>query len=203
MSQKSRIMLPLLAAGGLLAVSMPSFAEELPHQEPGVFIGGGAIYTRLNNDFSSQDFDTDDFDDDRMSWKAFAGYRFTPIFSVEGQYIDFGDAENKSARVEADGWTAALVADIPFKFIQPYAKAGALFWNTDAHLRGALADASKVSSDGTDFFWGVGARMDLSDNLDLRLEYERFELNGDAGGNDDYSVDSKIDAISLNLQFSF
>src|SRR3546814_11298181 len=64
-----------------------------------------------------------------------AGYRFTPIFSVEGQYIDFGDAENNSARVEADGWTAALVADIPFKFIQPYAKAGALFWDTDAHLR--------------------------------------------------------------------
>src|SRR3546814_7443384 len=130
----------------------------------------GAIYTRLNNDFRSETFDTDDFDDDRVSWEAFAGYRFTPIFSVEGQYIDFGDAENNSARVEADGWTAALVADIPFKFIQPYAKAGALFWYTDAHLRGPLAGASHVSNDGTDFFWGVGARMELGDNMELRLE---------------------------------
>src|SRR3546814_6640552 len=110
MYSKSRIMLPLLAVGGLMAVSMPSFAQDLPHQDPGIFVGGGAIYTRLNNDFRSETFDTDDFDDDRVSWKAFAGYRFTPIFSVEGQYIDFGDAENNSARVEADGWTAALVA---------------------------------------------------------------------------------------------
>lgn len=203
MYPKSRIMLPLLAAGGLMAVAMPSFAEDLPHQDPGIFVGGGAIYTRLNNKFSSQDFDIDNFDDDRVSWKAFAGYRFTPIFSVEGQYIDFGDAENSSARVEADGWTAALVADIPFRYIQPYAKAGALFWNTDAHLRGALSNVSKVSSDGTDFFWGLGARMDLSENAELRLEYERFKLKGDAGENDDYSVDSKIDAVSLNLQFNF
>lgn len=204
MFPKSKIMLPLLAAGGLMAMSMPSFAEDLPHQNPGIFVGGSAIYTRLDNKFSSdQNFDPDDFDDDRVSWKAFAGYRFTPIFSVEGQYVDFGDAENSSARVEADGWTAALVADIPFKFIQPYAKAGALFWNTDAHLRGALANASKVSSDGTDFFWGVGARMNLSENLDLRLEYERYQLDGDAGGDDDYSVDTDIDAVSLGLQFNF
>src|SRR3546814_6602743 len=103
MYSKSRIMLPLLAVGGLMAVSMPSFAQDLPHQDPGIFVGGGAIYTRLNNDFRSETFDTDDFDDDRVSWKAFAGYRFTPIFSVEGQYIDFGDAVNNSARVEADG----------------------------------------------------------------------------------------------------
>src|SRR3546814_12180191 len=103
---KSRIMLPLLAVGGRMAVSMPSFAQDLPHQDPGIFVGGGEIYTRLNNDFRSETFDTDDFDDDRVSWKAFAGYRFTPLFSVEGQYIAFGDAENNRARVEADGWTA-------------------------------------------------------------------------------------------------
>src|SRR3546814_18996157 len=88
---------------------MPSFALRLPHQDPGIFFVGGAIYTRLNNYCSRETFDTDDCDDDRVSWKAFAGYRFTPIVSVEGQYIDFGDAENNSARVEADGWTAALV----------------------------------------------------------------------------------------------
>src|SRR3546814_7487246 len=72
MYSKSRIMLPLLAVGGLMAVSMPSFAQDLPHQDPGIFVGGGAIYTRLNNDFRSETFDTDDFDDDRVSWKAFA-----------------------------------------------------------------------------------------------------------------------------------
>src|SRR3546814_17713914 len=95
-------MLPPLTVVVLMAVSMPSCPQVLPHQDVGIVVGGGAIYTRLNNDFRSETFDTDDFDDDRVSWKAFAGYRFTPIFSVEGQHIDFGDAENNSARVEAD-----------------------------------------------------------------------------------------------------
>ncbi|NGY04708.1 porin family protein [Solimonas terrae] len=200
---KWKLMWPLIAVGGVMVVPMPAFAQQTPHQEPGVFIGGGAIYTRLDNNFSGQNFNADDFDDDRVSWKAFAGFRLNPVISLEGQYIDFGKAENSTARVEADGWTAALVADIPLPYIQPYAKAGALFWNTDAHLRGALSNTSRVSSDGTDFFWGVGARADLSDNVDLRLEYERFRLNGDAGNGDDYSVDTHIDAVSVNLQYTF
>ncbi|WP_168149014.1 porin family protein [Solimonas marina] len=190
---------------GCIAAPLPALAADLPHQEPGFFAGGGAIYTRLQNKFTDQSFpdDSDDFDDDRVSWKAFAGVRVNPILSIEGQYVDFGDAENDAARVEADGWTAALVADIPLHYVQPYAKAGALFWHTDAHLRGALSSASKVKSDGTDFFWGLGLRIPLNEAVELRAEYERYKLNGDADGDDDYSVDSKVDAASLNLQFNF
>lgn len=199
-----KLVLPAMAIGGLVALPLPALAAP-PHQDPGLFIGGGAIYTRLQNDFTDQSFpnDDDDFDDDRVSWKAFAGFRFNPVLSIEGQYVDFGDAENSGARVEADGWTAALVADIPLKYVQPYAKAGALFWDTDAHLRGVLSDASHVSSDGTDFFWGLGVRVPFSEALELRVEYERYQLSGDADDDDDFRVDSRIDAASVNLQFNF
>ena len=194
-----KLLLPALALGGVMAMPLPALANEMPHQEPGFFVGGGAIYTRVKNEFyESADFPSndDDFDDDRVSWKAMAGFRFNPVLSLEGQYIDFGDAENNGARAEGDGWTAALVADVPTPYVQPYAKAGALFWNTDAHVRGVLNNTVKASDDGTDFFWGLGVRIPLGEAVDLRAEYERYDLDGD-------NLDTKVDAASLNLQFNF
>ncbi|MGH8446355.1 MAG: porin family protein [Solimonas sp.] len=196
--KRYKLLLPALALGGVVALPLPA-AADTPHQEPGFFLGGGAIYTRTKNEFyESDDFPSndDDFNDDYVSWKAFAGFRINPVLSIEGQYIDFGDAESNQARAEADGWTAALVADIPMPYVQPYAKAGALFWNTDAHVRGPLNNTLKASDDGTDFFWGVGVRIPIGDALDVRVEYERFDLDGD-------NVDTKIDAASVNLQFNF
>ena len=190
------LILPV-AALGFSTLPLAAHAQENT-PAPGFVSGGGAIYTNIENKFVDQDFpeDDDDFDDDRVSWKALAGFRFNPVLSVEGQYIDFGDAENNGARAEADGWTAAAVVDIPIPYVQPYAKAGALFWDTDAHVRGPLNSTLRASDDGTDFFWGLGVRFNLTENLALRAEYERFELEGD-------SVESKVDAASLNLQFSF
>ncbi len=185
---------PALALGGLLAAPLPSLAANGMGQESGFFLGGGAIYTRIDNQFySSPDFpsDDDEFDDDRVSWKALAGYRFSPALALEAQYIDFGKASNDIASAEADGWTAAVIAGIPFPFVHPYAKAGALFWDTKASL-GPVSG----KNDGTDFFWGVGARVPLGEAVDLRLEYERFQLDGD-------NIETDIDAASLNLQFNF
>ncbi len=184
---------PALALAGVTA--LPAAAQ--PSADSGLFLGGGAIYTRVENAFySSPDFpsDEDEFDDDRVSWKALAGFRMNPVVSLEAQYLDFGEAESDFASAEADGWTAAVVADLPLPIITPYAKAGALFWNTDASLDGP--GNVSASDDGTDFFWGLGARLPLGESTDLRLEYERFELEGD-------NVETNIDAASLNLQFNF
>lgn len=185
----------LMAIGGMLA--LPAFAQA--DTESGLFLGGGAIYTRVDNElYSSPDFPSNDeeFDDDRVSWKALAGFRFNPVLSLEAQYLDFGDAESNGARAEADGWTAAAVADLPLGPVTPYAKAGALFWNTDAYVRGPLNSTARASDDGTDFFWGLGAHIPLGEVADLRLEYERFELEGD-------NLETRVDAASLNLQFNF
>lgn len=191
------VILPIAALGGFSALPLLAHAEE-GTPKAGFFAGGGAIYTSIENDFVDQDFpdDEDDFDDDRVSWKALAGFRFNPLLSLEGQYVDFGKSDHGAASAEADGWTAAAVLDIPVPYVQPYAKAGALFWNTDARVEGPLNSSIKYSDDGTDFFWGLGVRFNLSENVALRAEYERFDLEGD-------NVETKIDAASLNLQFAF
>lgn len=179
-----------LAGLTLLAVLPPAVsAQEMPHQQSAFYIGGGVGYSRVG----SEDFPTndEDFNDNRVSWKALAGFRFNPILSLEGQYIDFGKAEGSLAEVKAHGWTAGLVADLPLPYLQPYAKAGALFWNADFDSSVGVGGFHR-SEDGTSFTWGGGVRFNLAQNLDLRVEYERFTFE-----------DTHVDNASAALQFSF
>lgn len=191
-------LLPVAAAGLALLPLHSAIAADDTAPGVGAYVGGGAIYTRINNEFVAQDFpdDDDEFDDDRVSWKAFAGYQFAPGIALEGQYLDFGKSEGGVAEAKADGWTAALVAGIPLGAIQPYAKAGALFWDVDARAQGPLSSVVRYSDDGTDFFWGVGVQFSFSPALALRVEYERYQLDGS-------DLDTDIDAATAGLRFSF
>lgn len=189
--------LPSLLVGlALLPLCGAAVAAET---EPrvGPYIGGSAIYTRINNEFVAQDFpdDDDEVDDDRVSWKAFGGMSFAPGLALEGQYIDFGKSKGSVTEADADGWTAALVAGIPLGAIQPYAKAGALFWDVDARAQGPI-NTFRYGDDGTDFFWGVGAEFAFSPAVALRIEYERYTLDGS-------DIETDIDAASAGLRFSF
>lgn len=192
----------LLGAGAaLLLLQAPlasAQADASTVANTGVYLGGSAIYTRIDNAFVSQDFpnDDDEFDDDRVSWKAFAGLQLAPGLAVEAQYLDFGSSEGSIAEAEAEGWTAALVAGIPLGGITPFAKAGALFWDTEARAQGPLNSTLHYGDDGTDFFWGLGLDFHFTPQLALRVEYERYSLEGD-------DVETDIDAATAGLRFSF
>ena len=177
-------LLPVAALGALVAMPMASFAQDAGSS--GIYLGGGVGYNRIE----SQDFpnSNDDLEDSRVSYKGLVGLQLSPNFALEGQYINFGTAEDGANQVKVNGFTAGVVADLPLtEWFSPYAKAGALFWEADGRFSGVNAN-----DDGTDFTYGVGARLGLSDNVDFRLEYERFELS-----------DTEIDMASANLQFNF
>jgi opacity protein-like surface antigen len=80
------------------------------------------------------------------------------------------------------------VVDVPvFKYVHPYGKAGALFWDADGQFNNV-----KRSDTGTDFAFGGGVRFAVNDHIDLRAEYERFEFN-----------DNNVDNLSAMVQFNF
>ncbi|HEY0975046.1 MAG TPA: porin family protein [Solimonas sp.] len=179
-----KTLLPVAALGALMA--MPAVAVAQDARSGGIYLGGGVGYNRIE----SQDFpnSNDDVEDSRVSYKGILGARLSPNFSLEGQYINFGTAKDGANQVKADGFTAGVVFDLPLtEWFSPYAKAGALFWDAD----GRFANV-RSSDDGTDFTYGVGARFGLSEAVDFRVEYERFELN-----------DTDVDMASANLQFNF
>ena len=180
-----KILLPLTAAA---IIGVPVAASAQAPMEPNArgYIGGGLGYFRLNDeDFLDED---DDLKDNRWAWRVFGGIEANRVFSLEVGYVDFGESEDGNATMEADGWTIAGMAALPITpFFAPYARVGQLFWDRDREF-GPLSR----SDSGNDMFYGLGARLTLSDNVDLRLEYDRMAID-----------DTDLDMGSVNVQFRF
>jgi opacity protein-like surface antigen len=184
--QPLKFVLQLTVLTALSVASLCALADDDAWAQPRIYIGGGVGYDRLNGeDFTNTD---GDLTKNRVSWKAQAGIKFNPVLSLEGQYIDFGAANRSTDRVQAKGWTAGLIGDIPVSpFITPYVKAGAVFWKTDNQFNNI-----SNNDNGTGFTWGGGVRFKLTDNIDLRAEYERFRLDS-----------THVDNASTTIQFNF
>ena len=131
-----------------------------------------------------------DCDDTDTAGKVFGGWKLADWFGLEAAYVDLGtaeiDAPGTSVDLDADGFSLSGVGFLPLSDnFDLFAKAGAYTWDVEASgVAGTLDD------DGTDATYGVGARVGLNDNVALRAELERYEI-------DDYDVD----VASVGVEF--
>lgn len=173
----------------LLAGFLPLAAaatHEGRHAQPGFHLGAGGGSNSVNG--SDYTGDGNHVDDTQRAYKALAGYRFSEMVSLEAQYIDFGTARDGGNSVKAHGVTVGGVLEAPItRYVHPYAKAGVLFWDADGSFNGV-----NRNDDGRDFTYGGGLRFVLGRNVDVRGEYERFELN-----------ETDVHTISAVLQLNF
>ena len=177
----------LAAFAGLPLSASAGYGNDRSH--PGFFLGGGAGLSSINGeDYTGPSGNR--VEDEKVSYKGFAGFRLNPIVSLEAGYIDFGTAEDGNNRVDAHGFIAGGVFEAPMSpHFHPYAKAGVLLWDSDSRFG---SPAVSREDDGKDFTYGAGARFILGPNVDLRAEYERFELNL-----------NDVHTISAMIQFNF
>lgn len=169
-----------------LLASVPLAAAAAVGPSQGFSVGAGAG----SNSVEGADYtgNGNHVDDTQMAWKGLVAYRFSRGFSLEAQYVDFGTAKGGGNSVNAAGVTAGGVFEANMTpRIHPYAKAGALFWDAEENFNALVRNNT-----GTDFTYGGGLRFILGRSLDLRTEYERFELNT-----------TDVHTISAMLQFSF
>lgn len=165
--------------------------------QPEFSIGGGYGVTALKDE---------DFDEDEAAKKAFALVKFNEYIGLETAYIDFDEARNDRAEFDATGVTLGLILEAPItQMFSVYAKGGQMWWDADASLDLEVAEATN-SFDGDETFWGVGTKFQLTEHLDLKLEYERFNFEVsrdeiDVLQNRDVNMD--VDYASANLQFTF
>lgn len=175
--------MPLLMLCALPFIAVNSVAAE---NNSSIYVGGGIGYGRMNGeDFSNSN---GDLSKSKTSWKAIIGAKLNDALAMEAQYLDFGAANRNSDRIQATGWTAGITLDLlKNASITPYAKVGALFWETDNRFNGISR-----SQDGTDLTGGLGLRFAVADRLSIRTEYERFMMDN-----------TDIDSLSVNLQYNF
>ncbi|MGM0564312.1 MAG: porin family protein [Pseudomonadota bacterium] len=178
------IQVPLMLAG--LAITSVSLAAESNFSTSGAYIGAGVGYYRINDD---EFLDNDDrLEDNRGAFRAYAGFEAGRILAIEGAYTDFGKTTDSAADMELDGLSVAVLVSVPIiEVVAPYAKLGLMSWERERSF-GPLSD----SDDGSDAFYGLGARFAVASNADMRIEYERYEID-----------DTDIDMGSVNLQYRF
>ena len=175
----------LACAAALLAfASVPGQAAD-----NGIYLGASIGQSGVQAD--NVGFDGSDFDSSSTGFKAIGGWRFIDWFAVELNYVDLGTGDDRvdgeKFEIDASGVSLSAVGFLPVGPVDLFARVGAINWDADL-----TSDLGRISDDGTDFTWGVGAQFRVW-SLSLRAEYEQFDIT-DA---------DTVDMVSLGVTWTF
>jgi OOP family OmpA-OmpF porin len=174
-----------IATLGMLSLT-PSAAVAEPHG----YIGAG--YGQYKFKFDDGDNDQK-FSDKNTVGKIFLGAQATDVVGAEVTYLSFSDGEDGVIKSEIEGVSAALTLGVPIgDYLAIRARGGWLIWEADYKVDNLPL---KETVDGEDFFVGVGLEIGLGDSVDIRVDYDRYEL--------DENIDPELDMVSVSAQFSF
>ncbi|MGE5319203.1 MAG: outer membrane beta-barrel protein [Hyphomicrobiaceae bacterium] len=202
-----------LASLALLALSTTAFADgfyalgEVTHSRlaldrahfDGALSASGATGLSSNDSGSSN------------KWRLQGGYRFNPYAAVEAGYIDFGKAKYSASYIggsaqgslKAGGVDLAALLSLPLNdSVSVFGKAGVVAAKVESSLA-AGAPASLASASGSEHvvrpLLGVGALYKLTDNVDLRADYDHVSGLGKS------EQTGKMDAnlFSLGIAYNF
>jgi OOP family OmpA-OmpF porin len=156
----------LLAACIVGACAIPAAQAQVAGT--GLYVGGSVGQSK----WKGGDFDISD--SSKVGAKAFVGYDFTPNVALELGYINFGDFGG----LDADGGFVDGVLKVPFtpQWVG-LAKVGV--------FQGRV-DAGETNRDGTSWKGGLGVQYNLTPQLGLRAEYERYKFDVLGGPKSDF-----------------
>ena len=161
--------------------------------DTGIYVGAG--YGQYSFQFEDRENDID-FDDDAGVLKGYIGAQFSPYVGLELAYQNFDELNDNDNNAEVDGYSLALRLSAPLtERFSIYAKGGWFEW--EAELSANTPDFIDISAkqDGGDVFYGAGLQFAFTENLQGRIEYERFELEDD--------IDPDLDVASVSIQYMF
>ena len=153
-----------------------------------------------------------DSDSSDIGFKAYGGYQFNKYIGLEGGYAQFNNftangtvtgsvavpAQVSAYQTEDNyAWALAVVGTLPItKDFSVFGKLGANNWKktTNTFVTDANGDFTRSSSieRGYDPYYGLGISYALMDGLEVRGEYERYDLGG-----------PKIDFLSAGMTVKF
>ena len=174
MFAKNRFPITLVLALALVPMGAVQAAES------GLYIGGSI--GQASFDVPSDITEIPSFDEDDTGWKIFGGYNANIgiiNLGVEGGYVDFGNPSTRIntgvLAIEADGWNFWGVGGLNLGPIDVFAKVGAVAWDASISIDGMVPAIGALSDSGTDFGYGLGARVSLG-KLAIRGEWEVYEI---------------------------
>nr|WP_282571377.1 outer membrane beta-barrel protein [Methylonatrum kenyense] len=151
--------------------------------------GGDSLSEPHRYSSGFDDFRSDQFRDDDH-WRISGGLRVNPFVSLELGYQDLGArGAREPGGDDMAGWSFSGLLSMPLSSgLAPYARIGQMFWDES----GSSPRSVSGRRDSRELYYGIGLRFGLAEQLDMRFEYERYELD-----------ESELDIGTMNLQFSF
>jgi opacity protein-like surface antigen len=194
---KFRTLTALVALG--LAASGSALAQPADYNAPwrGSFwgyLGASAGESKFRTECASTNvFSCDQRD---TAWKVYAGGKFNEVFGLEFGYTDFGRINASGGDTNAYAVPLSLVVGTPLgERFGIFGKVGGLYGHTDV-----TADPSTLLDTGHKSGWGwtygVGATFAVSQNLQIRADWDRYKLDFVGGAKD-------VDMLSAGLQMRF
>jgi OOP family OmpA-OmpF porin len=171
-----------------LAATAASTANAAPDR--GFYVGAGVGTVNVKDDASG-------FDDGDTGFKVFGGYVLNEILAVELSYIDGGTAEDSGAVFDPffGVGTAALEIDTSIinlsvigdllltEQFSLFGRLGYAFIDTDVDATARFGNFTATASDSdtsNEFSYGVGAVYRLTEQFEVRAEFEGLDVsNGD------------------------
>ena len=170
----------LLAAVASIALVPAAYADN----ESGFYAGAGV--GRFNagiDDVNALSPAIQGWEEDDTAYKAFVGWRFNEIFSVEAAYINLGEPSGDvipgfNVDAAVDGYAPYVIATVPLGIFEIYGRLGYFFYDGNIGAETGVGGRVEVDEESEDFVYGAGFGLDLLDHINVRLEYERYELQG-------------------------
>lgn len=172
--------LSIAAAVAALAFAGSAYAQDADNED-GFYLGAGVGEFQVDiDDFDDVPETIDDYSSDDTAWKAFLGWRSNENLAFELAYINLGKprdiiSPDTAVELETDGFAPYIVGTLPFAAFELFAKAGYLVYETEARVTTPLGTVT-VDDSGDDFTWSAGLGLTVFETLNLRLEYEMFDV---------------------------
>lgn len=170
-----------LAALALVPAAYAQQQEEVS----GFYVGGGiGQFNASIDNVDDVDATVDDWDDDDTAYKFFAGYRLNRFVAFELDYVNLGEPSGAvvpgfNVDASVDGFAPYVVGTLPLgPWFELYARAGYFFYDATYGTTDALDNRVEFDEESEDFVYGAGIGANVGEKLNLRFEYEKFDLAG-------------------------
>lgn len=183
----------------LLVSTVAMSAAHAQQTAPRAYLGIGIA--GADHDFRQSGATNIDTEGYKASAKLFGGYYFNQTWGVEAGYTDFRKSDvnysigGANLRGETEGHSAYLAAKATMPVNEQfsvYGKLGAARNKSELNMVNA---AQSISRSKTEAYGALGAQYQLSQDIALIAEYERYGKRKDFG--------QKADVLTIGAKYSF
>jgi outer membrane immunogenic protein len=161
-----------------------AFAQE-QEEVSGFYVGGGVGQFNAGiDDVNDIDGTVHRWSEDDTAYKVFAGYRLNRFLGFELDYVNLGEPSGsvvpgRNVDAAVDGFAPYVVGTLPLgPYFELFGRAGYYFYDATTGVTDTLDNRVEFDEESQDFVYGAGIGANLGEKLNLRFEYERFNLQG-------------------------